>query len=240
MNLSETRDSRAVDYGEAGPTAVRMLLGARLRKLREAAGVSREDAGYAIRGSGSKISRLELGRTGCKLRDVGDLLDLYRVGAGERATLLAMAGSANAPGWWQQYGDAVPDWFEPYLGLEQAAEVIRCYEVQFVPGLLQTPDYARAVFQIEAGNDPELDTGQQVSVRIRRQQVLHRPRPPRLWAVIDEAALRRPIGGTAVARAQLEHLSRDGPAQPCQHSGRAVQRRWPGGRKRPYHRAPFP
>lgn len=206
MNLSETRDSRAVDYGEAGPTAVRMLLGARLRKLREAAGVSREDAGYAIRGSGSKISRLELGRTGCKLRDVGDLLDLYRVGAGERATLLAMAGSANAPGWWQQYGDAVPDWFEPYLGLEQAAEVIRCYEVQFVPGLLQTPDYARAVFQIEAGNDPELDTGQQVSVRIRRQQVLHRPRPPRLWAVIDEAALRRPIGGTAVARAQLEHL----------------------------------
>ena len=206
MNLSETRDSRAVDYGEAGPTAVRMLLGARLRKLREAAGVSREDAGFAIRGSGSKISRLELGRTGCKLRDVGDLLELYRVGAGERATLLAMAGSANAPGWWQQYGDAVPDWFEPYLGLEQAAEVIRCYEVQFVPGLLQTPDYARAVFQIEAGNDPELDTGQQVSVRIRRQQVLHRPRPPRLWAVIDEAALRRPIGGAAVARAQLEHL----------------------------------
>ena len=80
-----------------------------------------------------------------------------------------MAGSANAPGWWQQYGDAVPDWFEPYLGLEQAAEVIRCYEVQFVPGLLQTPGYARAVFQIEAGNDPGLDTEQQVSVRIRRQ-----------------------------------------------------------------------
>ena len=206
MNLPETRDSQAVDYGEAGPTAVRMLLGARLRKLREATGVSREDAGYAIRGSGSKISRLELGRTGCKLRDVSDLLDLYRVSEGERATLLAMAGSANAPGWWQQYGDTVPDWFEPYLGLEQAAEVIRCYEVQFVPGLLQTPDYARAVFQIEEGNDPGLDTEQQVSVRIRRQQVLHRPGPLRLWAVIDEAALRRPIGGAAVARAQLEHL----------------------------------
>ncbi len=208
MNLPETRDSQAVDYGEAGPTAVRMLLGARLRKLREAAGVSREDAGYAIRSSESKISLLELGRTGCKLRDVSDLLDLYRVSEGERATLLAMAGSANAPGWWQQYGDAVPDWFEPYLGLEQAAEVIRCYEVQFVPGLLQTPGYARAVFQIEAGNDPGLDTEQQVSVRIRRQQVLHRPGPPRLWAVIDEAALRRPIGAPLWRAPSLSTSSR--------------------------------
>jgi hypothetical protein len=117
-----------------------------------------------------------------------------------------MADSANAPGWWQQYGNAVPAWFAPYLGLEQAAEVIRCYEVQFVPGLLQTRDYARAVLQIEAGDNPDLDTEQQVDVRMRRQQVLHRPRPPRLWAVIDEAALRRPIGGAAVARTQLEHL----------------------------------
>lgn len=206
MNPSETRDSQAVHYREAGPTAVRMLLGARLRKLREAAGVSREYAGYAIRSSDSKISRLELGRTGCKLRDVSDLLDLYQVSEDERATLIAMASSANAPGWWQQYGDGVPDWFAPYLGLEQAAEVIRCYEVQFVPGLLQTGDYARAELQIEAGDDPALNTEQLVSVRIRRQQVLHRPRPPRLWAVIDEAALRRPIGGASVTRAQLEHL----------------------------------
>jgi transcriptional regulator with XRE-family HTH domain len=204
MNTYETRDSQAVDYGKAGPTAVRLLLGARLRKLREAAGVSREDAGYAIRSSESKISRLELGRTGCKLRDVSDLLDLYLVGEGERATLLAMAGSANAPGWWQQYGDAVPGWFAPYLGLEQAAEVIRCYEVQFVPGLLQTADYARAVFQIEAAAGPGIE--QQVSVRMRRQRVLQRPGPPRLWAVIDEAALRRPIGGPEVMEAQLAFL----------------------------------
>jgi Domain of unknown function (DUF5753) len=84
--------------------------------------------------------------------------------------------------------------------------VIRCYEVQFVPGLLQTPDYARAVFRIETGSHPELDTEQQVSVRMRRQQILHRPRPAWLWAVIDEAALRRPIGGVAVTRVQLEHL----------------------------------
>jgi hypothetical protein len=117
-----------------------------------------------------------------------------------------MTSNANAPAWWQQHGGAVPDWLTDYLGLEQAAEVIRCYEVQFVPGLLQTREYARAVFQIEAANDPELDTGPQVSVRMRRQQVLLRPRPSRLWAVIDEAALRRPSGGAAVMRAQLEHL----------------------------------
>ena len=206
MDLPEIQDSRAAGYGQAGPTAVRMLLGARLRRLREAAGVSREDAGYAIRGSESKISRLELGRTGCKLRDVSDLLDLYQVSEDERATLLSMADSANAPGWWQQYGDAVPAWFAPYLGLEQAAEVIRCYEVQFVPGLLQTPDYARAVLEIGADRESKLDTEQRVAVRLLRQQILRRPRPPRLWAVVDEAALRRPIGGASVARAQLRHL----------------------------------
>jgi transcriptional regulator with XRE-family HTH domain len=209
MDLPEIRDDRGgwtLGYEQAGPTAVRMLLGARLRKLREAAGVSREDASHAIRGSDSKISRLELGRTSFKLRDVTDLLNLYQVSEDERATLLAMAESANTPGWWQTYGDAVPAWFAPYLGLEQAAEIVRCYQVQFVPGLLQTPDYAHAVLRIGADDNPELDIEQQVSVRMRRQQILRRPSPPRLWAVIDEAALRRPIGGTSVARAQLEHL----------------------------------
>jgi transcriptional regulator with XRE-family HTH domain len=181
-----------------------MLLGARLRKLREAAGVSREAAGDAIRGSESKISRMELGRIGFKLRDVSDLLGLYQVSEEERATLLAMAGHANTPGWWQAYSEMTPAWFAPYLGLEQAAETIRTYEVQFIPGLLQTPDYARAVLEIGADCNPELE--QLVSLRIRRQRILHRPGPLRLWAVIDEAALRRPIGGTAVARAQLEHL----------------------------------
>jgi transcriptional regulator with XRE-family HTH domain len=209
MDLPEIREDRGgwtLGYEQAGPVAVRMLLGARLRKLREAAGVSREDASHAIRGSDSKISRLELGRTRFKLRDVTDLLDLYGVSEDERATLLAMAGHANGPGWWQAYSEVIPAWFAPYLGLEQAAAVIRCYEVQFVPGLLQTPDYARAVLGIVAGDNPRLDTEQLVSVRMRRQQILRRPGPPRLWAVIDEAALRRPIGGAAVARAQLGHL----------------------------------
>jgi transcriptional regulator with XRE-family HTH domain len=186
--------------------AVRMLLGARLRELREAAGVSREDAGYAIRGSESKISRLELGRSTFKLRDVRDLLDLYEVSQDERVTLLAMAEQANAVAWWQDYSDVVPHWFIPYLGLEPAATLIRSYEVQFIPGLLQTPDYAYAVLSIGDDAPARPQTERRVHLRMLRQQVLRRPSPPRLWAVIDEAALRRPIGGAAVARAQLEHL----------------------------------
>jgi transcriptional regulator with XRE-family HTH domain len=213
MELPEIPDGRAVDdgtavdYERAGPMAARMLLGSRLRKLRDLAGVSREAAGHAIRGSESKITRLELGQTGFKPRDVSDLLGLYGVRAEERVTLFTMITHANRPGWWQGYGDVVPTWFAPFLGLEQAANIIRCYEVQFIPGLLQTQDYARAVLAIGTDDAPEQEISQRASLRLRRQQILHRPHPPRLWAVIDEAALRRPIGGRSVARAQLRHLT---------------------------------
>jgi hypothetical protein len=209
MDLPDTDSDQDDGVGvkeHPGPMAVRLLLGARLRKLREAASVSREDAGYAIRGSESKISRMELGRSPFKLRDVNDLLDLYGVTEDERATLLAMAGQANAANWWQEYNDVVPPWFTSYLGLEQAATLIRTYEVQFIPGLLQTADYAHAVLSIGADAGAGQETERRVSLRMRRQQVLNRPSPARLWAVIDEAALRRPIGGTRVARAQLRHL----------------------------------
>ena len=199
-------DADVLDYRQAGPTIVRMLVGARLRRLRHAAGITRDDAGQAIRASGSKMSRLELGRTGFKPRDVSDLLTLYGLtDDAERATLLGLASQANAPGWWHSYSDILPAWFEPYLGLEQAASVIRSYEVQFIPGLLQTPDYARAVARLSDGIS-EADAQQRVTLRMHRQQVLHRARPPHLWAVIDEAALRRPIGGRAVMAAQVEHL----------------------------------
>jgi transcriptional regulator with XRE-family HTH domain len=206
MDLPEIENAQDGGQEQSGPMAVRLLLGARLRRLRELAGISREDAGYAIRGSESKISRMELGRTPIKERDVNDLLGLYGVTHGERATLLAMAGQASAVSWWQDYSDVIPGWFTAYLGLEQSATLIRCYEVQFIPGLLQTPDYAKAVLSIGAEAGPGPETERRVSLRVRRQQVLHRPSPARLWAVIDEAALRRLIGGTRVARAQLEHL----------------------------------
>jgi hypothetical protein len=193
-------------YG--GPTALRIMLGAHLRRLREESAISRSDAGWAIRGSESKISRLELGRVGFKVRDVDDLLTLYKVeDPDERERLLELAKQANNPGWWQRWDDLTPSWFHSYLGLEMAAELIRTFELQFVPGLLQTPDYARAVVQL--GRDrplPDVEAERLVALRTGRQQVLTRKRSARLWAVIDEAVLRRPIGGTEVFRAQLEYL----------------------------------
>jgi transcriptional regulator with XRE-family HTH domain len=200
-------DGGGLDYQHAGPIVVRMLVGAQLRQLREAAGITREQAGYAIRASHSKISRLELGRTGFKPRDVADLLTLYGVtDATERASMLALAEQANSPGWWRPYADLVPPWFEAYLGLEQAATVIRSYEVQFVPGLLQTPDYARAVVMLGHSHEPEAAINRRVDLRVERQQILRRPDAPSLWAVLDEAALRRPFGSRATMRRQLEHL----------------------------------
>lgn len=124
----------------------------------------------------------------------------------ERATLLALARQAKVAGWWHQFDDVVPPWFEPYLGLEQAASVIRAYEALFVPGLLQTPEYARAVLAVGADGRPELDTKRRVQLRIHRQRAIYRESPARLWAVIDEAALRRQVGGRPVMRAQLLHL----------------------------------
>ncbi|MGH3923634.1 MAG: Scr1 family TA system antitoxin-like transcriptional regulator, partial [Pseudonocardiaceae bacterium] len=133
----------------SGPTVLRIALGAQLRRLREASGITREAAGNAIRASHAKISRLELGRVGFKQRDVADLLTLYGIAdEQERETFLALARQASTPGWWHQYGDILPHWFEMYLGLEQASSVIRTYEPQLVPGLLQTEECARAVIRL--------------------------------------------------------------------------------------------
>ncbi|WP_407663111.1 helix-turn-helix domain-containing protein [Micromonospora radicis] len=184
-----------------------MLLGAQLRRLRESRGVTRENAGWEIRSSESKISRMELGRVGFKERDVADLLTLYGVTVEqERAALLKLARDANNPGWWHRYGDVLPSWFQSYLGLEAAAALIRSYEVQFVPGLLQTREYARAVVLLGHGQAGPSEIDRRVDLRMRRQDLLRRPRPPRLWAVVDEAALRRPIGGPQVMRGQLQAL----------------------------------
>ena len=193
---------------EAGPTALRIMLGAHLRRLREQAGVTRSDAGWAIRASESKISRLELGRVGFKQRDVEDLLSLYDVrDQRERDRLLELAMDANSRGWWHRYGDVTPDWFDAYLGLEAAAELIRTYEIQFVPGLLQTPQYTRAVARLTAGGDrSEAEIEQFAALRETRQAVLERDPPLKLWAVIEESVLWRPIGGEQVLRDQLSAL----------------------------------
>jgi len=186
---------------------LRILLGAHLRRLREAQGVSREDAGWEIRASESKISRMELGRVSFKERDIADLLTLYGVDdEEERERLLALARQANTPGWWHRYGDVLPSWFQSYLGLEASAALIRTYEVQFVPGLLQTEDYARAVVLLGHGRASAEEVDRRVALRMRRQRVLDGANPTQLWAVVDEAALRRPIGDPAVMRTQIKAL----------------------------------
>jgi hypothetical protein len=192
---------------QSGPTALRIILGAHLRRMREAAGISRSDAGWEIRSSESKVSRMELGRVGFKERDVSDLLTLYGLDDGEeRERLLALAREANNPGWWHRYGDVLPSWFHSYLGLEAAAAMIRTYELQFVPGLLQTEDYVRAVVQLGRGLIPAEEVDRRVALRVNRQSILEKANPVRLWAVVDESALRRPIGGVKAMVQQLEHL----------------------------------
>jgi transcriptional regulator with XRE-family HTH domain len=186
---------------------LRLLLGTQLRRLREAAGISPEQAGAEIRATRSKISRLETGRVGFKARDVNDLLTLYGVSDDQwRSRFLSLAKQANRPDWWTRYGDILPDWFETYLGLESAATTIRSFEIQFVHGLFQTEDYARAVTLLGHRAAPADEIEQRVAVRLKRQDLLSRPTPPRIWSVLDEAVLRRPVGGPGVMRAQLRHL----------------------------------
>jgi hypothetical protein len=183
------------------------MLGAQLRRLREQAGISRDDAGYHIRASGSKISRMELGRVSFRERDVLDLADLYGViGSIERDGLLTLVREANAAPWWQKFGDAMPDWFAMYVGLEESAALIRGYDIQFVPGLLQTEEYARAVILTGAAEVPESEIERRVALRLGRQKLLTKQDAPKFWAIVDEAALRRPIGGHAVMQGQLRRL----------------------------------
>jgi transcriptional regulator with XRE-family HTH domain len=190
-----------------GPTVQRMLVGAQLRRLRTEAGLSREQAGEAIRASEWKIHRLENGQVGFKERDIIDLLRLYGVtDPTEVAEFVALAREANSPGWWQHYGDVLPPWFRTYVDLESVATLIRTYEGQFIPGLLQTDDYMRAVVQGAHLEESAEELGRRVRLRLARQTLLTRDQPPRLWAVIDEAAMRRPVGGREVMRGQLERL----------------------------------
>lgn len=190
-----------------GPTARRMVLGTQLRRLREREGVTRAEAGYSIRASESKISRMELGRVGFKERDVVDLLTMYGVDdPTEREVFVDLVKASNQPGWWNRYNDLLPRWFDDYVGLEEAAQRIQTYELQFVPGLLQTEDYARAIVSHGRPESRDDDVERRVAIRMRRQKLLNRPEAPRLWAVIDESVLHRPIGGRKVFKEQLDKL----------------------------------
>jgi transcriptional regulator with XRE-family HTH domain len=186
---------------------LRMLLGTQLRRLREAAGITPEQAGAEIRGSRSKISRMETGRVRFKLRDVTDLLTLYGVTDEEpKSQFLELARRSAKPDWWAKYSGILPDWFETYLGLESAASTIRSFEIQFVPALFQTEDYARTITRLGHQAAPQAEIEHRVALRLKRQDLLDRANPPRIWSVMDESVLRRPVGGPAVLRAQFQRL----------------------------------
>ena len=194
--------------GESSGSVVRrMLLGSHLRRLREARGITREAAGYSIRASESKISRMELGRVSFKTRDVEDLLTLYGItDDAERNSLVSLAKEANVAGWWHSYSDVLPSWFPTYVGLEGAAHLIRSYEVQFVHGLLQTEAYAHAVVTRGMKGASPADIERRVALRLERQKYLVAESAPEFHIVLDEAALRRPYGDREVMRGQLQHL----------------------------------
>jgi transcriptional regulator with XRE-family HTH domain len=188
------------------PTVRRRRLGAELRRHRELAGLTIDQVADQLDCSASKISRLETGQTGSNPRDVRDMLALYGVGDTELEELLSVARETRQRGWWQPYGSILTG---AYVGFEAAADRIRSYEAQCVPGLLQTADYARSMIAAVHTGRPRQEVDDRVHVRLGRQALLTQEDPVQFWCVLDEAALRRPVGGREVMRCQLEHLVRE-------------------------------
>jgi transcriptional regulator with XRE-family HTH domain len=196
----------ALPTGSSAPTVLRIILGKRLKELRQASGVRLEVAAKALRVNHLTIRRMENAQVGLKVPYVKELLRLYGAGDNEIAEFIAMAERANAPGWWYPFRDALPDWFRAYVSLETDAQVIRVYEPHYVTGLLQTRDYARAVISAGFPHESEESLEHRVDLRVRRQALLGQPDAPTLWVVLEEAALRRDVGGPVVMRDQLERL----------------------------------
>ena len=195
------------NIGRAGPSVRRLILGSQLRRLREQAGISCAEAGYSIRGSASKISRMETGRISFKERDVDDLLTLYGLSeADERAQLMSLVAQTKQTGWWHRFNDQMPKWFEDYVGLEEAAARIQSWELQFIPGLLQTEDYARMAIVHGHPRAAEETIESMVDLRTRRQKILGGTHPPRLWMVIDESVLHRTLGSAGMLKKQIDRL----------------------------------
>ncbi|WP_156724091.1 helix-turn-helix domain-containing protein [Streptomyces apocyni] len=191
----------------SAPTVGQVVLGKRLQELRESAGLKREEAARVLRVAPATVRRMETAEVSLKIPYLQLLLRAYGVTDGEAESFVELAEEANQPGWWQRYHDILPGWFSMYVSLEGAATLLRSYEPHFVPGLLQTEDYARAVMHAGAlgQTDPE-DIERHVALRMQRQELLTRDNAPRLWVVMDETVLRRTVGGPGLMRAQVDRL----------------------------------
>jgi transcriptional regulator with XRE-family HTH domain len=213
MSAASHRISRLepyLDRPEPAPTLLKMLVGVQLAGFREDAGLAQDQAARAVGFSAAKLSRIESGkgRRPPTESDVRALLRLYGTDDYEASVLLKLLQRAGEPGWWQRYDKRLmPEWFDRLVGLQEAAATIRTFEIQYVPGLLQTPAYTRAVVERGLPNAPAGEVERRVELRRHRARLLFRPDAPQLWAVIDESVLLRVLGSTEVMREQLAHLA---------------------------------
>ncbi|MEU3948454.1 helix-turn-helix transcriptional regulator [Streptomyces sp. NPDC029526] len=212
MSAASPRISRLepyLDRPEPAPTLLKMLVGVQLAGFREDAGLAQEQAARAAGFSAAKLSRIESGkaRRPPTEADVRTLLKLYGTDDYEASVLLKLLRRAGEPGWWQRYDKRLmPEWFDRLVGLQEAAATIRTFEIQYVPGLLQTADYTRAVVQRGLPHAPAGEVRRRVELRMRRAELLLRDGAPQLWAIIDESVLLRVLGSAEVMREQLQHL----------------------------------
>ncbi|MEU3338727.1 Scr1 family TA system antitoxin-like transcriptional regulator [Streptomyces sp. NPDC006668] len=212
MSSESPRVSRLepyLDRTEPAPTLLKMLVGVQLAGFREDVGLSQEQAARAVGFSPAKLSRIEAGkgRRPPTEDDVRALLQLYKTDDHETSVLLQLLRRAGEPGWWQRFDKRLmPEWFDRLVGLQEAAEAIRTFEIQYVPGLLQTPAYTRAVVERGLPSAPAREVERRVELRTRRRELLQRSDPPQLWAVVDESVLWRVLGSREVMREQLEYL----------------------------------
>ncbi|WP_407563695.1 helix-turn-helix domain-containing protein [Streptomyces sp. 184] len=191
----------------SAPTVGQVVLGKRLQELREQAGLKREEAARILRVAPATVRRMETAEVALKVPYVQVLLQTYGIDREEVESFVALTEEANEPGWWQRFHDILPDWFSMYVSLEGAASLIRSYEPHFVPGLLQTEDYARHVLKVGSlGRVESAEIERHVALRMERQELLTREHAPRFWAIVDETVLRRPVGDGAVMRAQVDRL----------------------------------
>ncbi|NGO48422.1 helix-turn-helix domain-containing protein [Streptomyces ureilyticus] len=191
----------------SAPTVGQVVLGRRLLDLRERAGLKREEAARILRVTAATVRRMEMAEVALKIPYLQLLLKAYGVSEEEADAFVALAEEANQPGWWQRFHDILPGWFSMYVSLEGAAGLLRSYEPHFVPGLMQTEEYAYGVMESGAlGQTKPEDIERHVALRMQRQELLTREDAPRFWVIMDETAVRRPVGGPAVMRAQIDKL----------------------------------